>query len=361
MNEKIDFLKSFFAPYTKRVYLVGGSVRDMILSAPTKDLDIEVFGVEEEKFDLLMDKLGAKGVGKSFFVYKWEGIDISLPRIETKVAKGHRGFNVSLAKDEKTASKRRDFTMNAMMQNIYSGEIIDFWGGMEDLKSKTIRVVNERSFTEDSLRVLRAVRFASRFGQKIEKRSMKLIGKMDLSDLSMERVSNELQEIFKSSRLEIAFFYFCKIDSLREILGITFDKKLFLKIVRIFIKYAKNFDPKLYEYYFLYIINSFVDIDIDKLMLPNRYKKIITSHAKLNFNVTNRELAAISIDRPIKEWLGAISDDIIKRAKDLNIYEQTIECNVSVQDVIRDGFEKEEIKKELLNRKLKYINDRICQ
>ena len=83
-QKKLDILKNYLAPYTKRVYIVGGSVRDMLLDIKVKDLDIEVYDIEPEIFDEIMSKLGAVGVGKSFFVYKWSGFDISLPRLEKK-------------------------------------------------------------------------------------------------------------------------------------------------------------------------------------------------------------------------------------------------------------------------------------
>jgi len=91
-----------------------------------KDIDIEVYDIDENKFVNLMEKLGAKGVGRSFFVYKFGNFDISLPRTESKIYSGHKGFSVALTNDEQTASKRRDFTINSIMRNIFTGEILDF-------------------------------------------------------------------------------------------------------------------------------------------------------------------------------------------------------------------------------------------
>ena len=101
---EFEYLKKFFSPYSKRVYLVGGCVRDEFLGIESKEFDIEVYDIDINKFDELMKKLKAKGVGKSFFVYKWKNFDISLPRIENKIAKGHRGFEVKLTQDEKFAA-----------------------------------------------------------------------------------------------------------------------------------------------------------------------------------------------------------------------------------------------------------------
>ena len=123
INEAIAFLK----PYTKRAYLVGGSVRDLCLDEALHDLDIEVYDIEPTVFDSLMQSVGAVGVGKSFFVYKLGNIDFSLPRVERKSGVGHAAFEVQVCQDEKEASRRRDFSVNAMMLNIFNGELLDFW------------------------------------------------------------------------------------------------------------------------------------------------------------------------------------------------------------------------------------------
>lgn len=358
-EEKIEYLKEFFSPYTNRVYFVGGYVRDIILGIDCDDIDIEVFGIDIELFEILMDKLCAKGVGKSFFVYKWHGIDISLPRTEKKVSHGHRGFDVSLAYDEKIASLRRDFTMNALMKNIYTGKILDFWNGINDIKNKKIKVVDARSFIEDSLRVLRAVRFSAKYGFKICESSLNLMQNMDLSDLSKQRLQNELLKIFSTDHLEYGLYYFFKLKPVKTIFDLDISRRDFFVVTKVLIKSKRYFNKEIYKYYLLYIISSFIKINFSKLPLPKIYEKTICSQPKLNFNVTNKELAAIAIDIPIKNWLGAINEDIINRAKQLNIFENTIETHVTSKEVMDEGFKKDEIKKEIYRRKLKYINDRI--
>ena len=106
-RNQIENAKALLRPYTKRAYLVGGSVRDMCLNMPLHDLDIEVYDISPERFEALMCESGAVGVGKSFFVYKLGDIDFSLPRIERKSGVGHAAFDVEVCNDEKEASKRR--------------------------------------------------------------------------------------------------------------------------------------------------------------------------------------------------------------------------------------------------------------
>lgn len=118
LQSQIKEIKKLLHPYTQRAYFVGGCVRDAYLNISQEnifDIDIEVYDIPPKDFDELMKKLGAQGVGKSFFVYKYKDIDLALPRIERKVGVGHKAFEVAIAKDEQEASKRRDFTMNSLM------------------------------------------------------------------------------------------------------------------------------------------------------------------------------------------------------------------------------------------------------
>ncbi|AZV46948.1 CCA tRNA nucleotidyltransferase [Nautilia sp. PV-1] len=297
-NEELNFLKKFFAPYTSRVYLVGGCVRDEILGIKSKEFDIEVYDITPEKFDVLMQKLGAKGVGKSFFVYKWKNFDISLPRTETKTSAGHRGFEVSLTQDEKTASKRRDFTMNALMKNIYTGEMLDFWGGVRDIKNRIIRHIDDKSFAEDPLRVLRAMQFASRLKFKIDKGTVNICRKLNLYELSRERIFMEFEKMFNSKYLYYGFYYFITLNIARKLLNITFTKREFFHLSKI---YKTNPIESYFLYHLRYYKNIKADLLITSLSLPNKLKKEIKIK-KLPKTVTNRFLYALSLKYPLKTF-----------------------------------------------------------
>ena len=297
MND-IEFLKKFFAPFSKRVYFVGGCVRDEILGITPKEYDIEVYDIAPEKFDKLMEKLGAKGVGKSFFVYKWKNFDIALPRTETKIAKGHRGFEVSLTQDEKTASKRRDFTMNAIMKNIYTGEILDFWGGIEDIKNKIIRHIDDKTFVEDSLRVLRGMQFASRLKFKVSKETVKLCQSIDLSDLSRERIYLEFEKMFKSKYLYYGFYYFIVLGIAKKLLDLEFSKKEFFHLSKL---YKNNPIESFFLYHLIYYKHLNHEKVISALNLPNRLKREIKIK-KCPKTVTNRFLYALAMKYPLKTF-----------------------------------------------------------
>lgn len=189
-----------------RPMLVGGCVRDAILNPgiPAKDIDIEVYGITDP--DQLGAALATAGkvaeAGKSFGVFKITAgstcIDVSLPRRESKVGSGHRGFAVipdsTIGFAE--ASARRDFTINAMMADPETGEITDCHGGLSDLASGVLRHTSA-AFAEDPLRILRAVQFAARFAFRLAPETALLCRRLagSFKELPVERVWGEFEKI----------------------------------------------------------------------------------------------------------------------------------------------------------------------
>ncbi|NPA12117.1 MAG: CCA tRNA nucleotidyltransferase [Epsilonproteobacteria bacterium] len=317
-NEKLEHLKKFFAPYTKRVYLVGGCVRDEILSIKPKEFDLEVYDITPEKFDNLMQKLGAVGVGKSFFVYKWENFDIALPRIESKTGYGHKGFSIKLTQDEKTASRRRDFTMNALMKNIYTGKILDFWGGREDIKNRIIRHIDDTTFVEDSLRVLRAMQFASRLKFKIAKNTIKLCQKIDLNDLSKERIYAEFEKMFQSKYLYYGFYYFITLGVAKKILDLSFSKQEFFHLCRV---YKTNPIKSYFLYHLRYAKNINPSTLTQALNLPNSIKREINIKKRPK-TVTNRFLYGLGLRYPLKTFSILNQNCCEKWIKENNLWDK---------------------------------------
>src|SRR6185295_3440406 len=150
-----------------RALLVGGCVRDLLMDREPKDWDVEVYGVEPTRLRSLLDRFGPVNVvGEAFTVYKLgTDLDVSVPRRERKSGRGHRAFVIegdpSMTIED--ATRRRDFTVNAILQDPLTGEVIDPFRGQEDIKSGILRAVSASTFAEDSLRVLRAAQFAARF------------------------------------------------------------------------------------------------------------------------------------------------------------------------------------------------------
>ena len=201
-----------------KAIVVGGAVRDHFLNLPHKDYDIEVYGLHTiEELEKLLANYGSVNlVGKSFgilkFTYKAEEYDFSFPRTEQKVAVGHGGFNVLCDgfMSYQEASKRRDFTINAMGYNISKKTFIDPFNAQADIEAKTLRHIDSNTFMEDPLRVYRAVQFCARFNYTLAKETFKLCRQMVqqnmLEELPKERVYSEFTKLLlKSQKPSIGF------------------------------------------------------------------------------------------------------------------------------------------------------------
>ena len=194
-----------------RVYFVGGWVRDRLLGLANKDIDLEVHGVPVPVLEGILDALGERiSMGASFGVMglRHFDIDIAMPRAERATGRGHRDFAVSVDPflGEEKAAVRRDFTINAMMENVLTGEVLDFFGGRRDLAEGRIRHVNGQSFAEDPLRVFRAAQFAARFGFSVAEETQVLASGMDVDALAGERVMGELEKaLLKAARPSVFF------------------------------------------------------------------------------------------------------------------------------------------------------------
>lgn len=194
-----------------RTFLVGGYVRDLLMGINSKDIDIEIHGVKPNELEEILDGLGSRTqMGASFGVYGLRGydIDIAMPRQEEATGRGHKDFKVYVDPFLGTykAAMRRDFTINAMMQDVLTGEIIDHFGGREDLQNGLLRHVNPHTFAEDPLRVLRAAQFAARFEFDVAPDTVELSRTMDLTALARERVMGELEKaLLKAARPSIFF------------------------------------------------------------------------------------------------------------------------------------------------------------
>ena len=207
-----------------RAVIVGGWVRDRLRGRPSKDIDLEVFGVPQEQLAALLQQFGrVEAVGQSFPVYKviaqGEGgkgtaedesgtaedesgkregaLDVALPRRESKSGRGHKGFHVVgdpfMTIEE--AARRRDFTINAISWDPLTDAYEDPFNGRADLDRRVLRAVDLRTFGEDSLRVLRAVQFAARFEFTLDDATAALCRSIALDDLPPERVWTELEKL----------------------------------------------------------------------------------------------------------------------------------------------------------------------
>jgi tRNA nucleotidyltransferase (CCA-adding enzyme) len=192
-----------------RALIVGGWCRDHLLGRTSKDIDLEVFGVPADRLRSMLERFGpVHTVGESFTVYKVGPIDVALPRRESKVARGHRGFEVrgDPAMSFEDAARRRDFTINAIGFDPLTAQWLDPFGGRTDLDRRLLRAVDPRTFGEDSLRVLRAVQFAARFDLAVDATTAASCRAIPLDDLPAERVWGEVEKLLlQAPRPSIGF------------------------------------------------------------------------------------------------------------------------------------------------------------
>ena len=224
------------------VFQVGGFIRDQFLGKDSKDLDILIQGLSYDELEKILIKYGKTDlVGKSFGVIKFkpigsnEEIDISIPRKEKKVGTGHKGFETYSDKNMTIEDDlgRRDITINAIAKSV-DGKIYDPFGGINDLKNKIIRAISKESFSDDPLRMLRAVQFATRFGFTIEPETERMIKENAslIKEISPERVLIEFDKMIKKGDVAQGIELLVNLKLFKEIFGFNFlgNYKSFSKV-----------------------------------------------------------------------------------------------------------------------------------
>ncbi|MBO4884148.1 MAG: CCA tRNA nucleotidyltransferase, partial [Clostridia bacterium] len=193
-----------------RALLVGGCVRDRLLGVASKDVDLEIYGIPAATLRAVLAQVGEvydKGAAFSVLGLRHWDIDIAMPRRESRSGLRHTDFDVTADPylSYEDASRRRDFTINAMMLDPLTDELIDCWHGREDLIRRVIRHVADDTFGDDPLRVFRAAQFAARFEARIAPETVAISRSMDVRYLSRERVFDELGKALMKARRPSAF------------------------------------------------------------------------------------------------------------------------------------------------------------
>ena len=222
LSDKVSSLARAIQEAGGRALLVGGCVRDALMGTTPKDWDLEVYNLDAARLREVLDQFGPVNVvGESFTVYKLgQHLDVSMPRRERKTARGHKGFVIegdpSMSVEE--ATRRRDFTINAILQDPLTGELIDPYHGRRDIEQRMLRAVSVETFAEDSLRVLRAAQFASRFQFDIDAETVELCRGIDLTDLPAERIWGELEKLLlRSAQPSIGLEWLRKLSAIEQL------------------------------------------------------------------------------------------------------------------------------------------------
>ncbi|EMB20658.1 hypothetical protein HMPREF9723_02118 [Treponema denticola OTK] len=178
ISKKMSEIASIFFNAGFSAYLVGGAVRDWFLGKPCKDYDIAT-DAEPKEVQALFRKTIPTGIahGTVTILYKGEKIECTTFRCEADYSDGRRPQKINYVRSIEEDLSRRDFTMNAIAVSLKDGSIVDPFEGVKSIKSKTIKTVGSPldRFGEDGLRPIRAIRFASQLGFKIEEETLKAI------------------------------------------------------------------------------------------------------------------------------------------------------------------------------------------
>lgn len=188
------------------LYLVGGAVRDQIMGKEKHDEDYCITGLTSKEFLNLFPEAYVRG--KSFEVYDIENKEFALARTERKSGLGHKEFEITTGKEITIEQdlKRRDITINSIAKEVVTGNLIDPFGGINDINNKIIRATS-KAFLEDPLRAYRVARFASQLNFNVENNTLKQINtlKSELNTLSKERIFCEFRKALAQDNPSIFF------------------------------------------------------------------------------------------------------------------------------------------------------------
>ena len=352
--DSVKELHKLFQGKGRKLYLVGGSVRDFLTGDKPKDFDLATDALPDEVLDIVGDKFRTNLQGKAFgvvVVYTKEvpeGMEIATFRED--VSKG-RNPEVKLGVTIEDDVKRRDLTYNSLFYDLDTREIVDLVGGKEDLQSGITRMVGDpiERFDEDSLRILRAFRFASRYEHPLHQDTEKAIEKRkqlqnidpetgEMKRISQERVWEEMKKAWKQARdYNYYLNFFTKFDMWDEVFpGSEINTEL-----------VKSKDLV------VVIANLFKNESLSGLerKLVQEYKiehetatKVVFLVSLLSFKVEDvfdiykkRQQCAIS-DETILEWLKvqSINDDSLIKFVEYK-------PSVSSQELMEQGFKGREL------------------
>lgn len=292
--------------YGFKIYLIGGVVRDLILGAKTKDIDITVEGDAADFVNVLQKKIPVESVkfnknlptAKVRFENGTE-IDFASTRSEIYPKSGDLPVIVKTGTSLKEDVLRRDFTVNALalsLSNPEKVELIDYTGGFDDLKNRQIRVLHEKSFYDDPSRLIRALKFSLRYGFKPEKGTLELQKQYlenPLKNIPLKRVKDEITETFGNLGC-VSYDEFIK-QKLYKIFFDNLSVRISGKDIQVLISEFETNDEDISLMYFLPLF--FAQNIPEKLNLTNREISVINS-----VNRFLKDKPEFSSDIEIKEY-----------------------------------------------------------
>lgn len=262
-----------------KLYYIGGIVRDEILGKESFDIDLTYVGnaIEYAKnCDIQILKIN-EPFGTVRVLVDGKEVDIASTRKEIYEKAGHLPTVTEIGCSLKDDVLRRDFTINAMAKNYNTGEVIDYTGGLNDIKNKTIRVLHDKSFIDDPTRIIRALKFSVRFDFTLDKHTEKLRDdylKNINYDMSFKRVKKELIETFNLNSQK-AYDEFMDKNIYKLVTKNTVNKP-YLNIENLINKYKSEINPK--NIWLIYVGTL---IDLTNLELTKEEQNILNEYKNL--------------------------------------------------------------------------------
>ena len=343
--------------------IVGGFVRDYFLQINSKDIDIELYNVNnfEEIFKILENFGNPNETGKSFGVIKLSidnyELDFSLPRLDNKVSKGHKGFEVQTFKnlDFKTASFRRDFTINSIGYDIINKEFLDFYNGINDIKTKRLRYIDKNSFEEDPLRILRAVQFCARFEFEMDDKLFlvckSMVKQNSLNELPHERIFTEIKKLLlKAKKPSIGLKLLKKLDinifeiSDKKLLlidnfktNITTNTKTKLSVMLAILYKDSNYDLNIISNSKTLEKNIKIFLNIEKFLLKKTGSIAYNIAKNLDLDILELFLKAINVDNKILKKINLLKPNL--HGKDL--IKKGIKPSKEFANILQNSYDKQ--------------------
>jgi len=206
-----------------QAYLVGGCVRDLVMGREPKDYDVSTDATPDQVVKLYPDSLTVGAQFGVVIVPRAEGnVEVATFRSDGRYADGRHPSEVRYAKTPQEDVRRRDFTINGLLLDPVDNQVLDYVGGQGDIRARRIRAIGNPldRFQEDRLRMLRAVRFAARFGFSLDAAALEAIRKLAplIHDVSAERVRDEILKILTEGQARRGFELLDETALLQEVL-----------------------------------------------------------------------------------------------------------------------------------------------
>lgn len=331
---------------SENLFFVGGVVRDELLGKNSPDVDLTFVGdavefFKDSEFEVLQTN---EEFGSIHLKIEDKTVDITSTRTEIYPKKGQlpvvEKIGCSLAEDV----KRRDFTVNALAKSCKTGEIVDYVGGIEDLKNKNLRILHENSFIDDPTRIVRGLKFAVRFGFELEENTKKLQDEYLKNvnyEMSFKRLKDELKDAFNINKQAVLDKFIeqkiYKLLSEDEFLPYGCDVEEFI-------------NPYLDEINNLWLV-YLGGFDLKNLPLTRKESKIIEDLQKLL--ITDKMTNFVEIESIL--LYGLIKNSEI--AKKYLDEQRHIKLNITGADLIEMGFEQSKRIADVLEAVMQYKLD----